>query len=312
MTEEIYSLTSRGERMNRIFSDSSKVRNCALLKSLNIDDNDRKKVFNSLMNVVYSCLIHHNEAKSYELCPDFFDIYMDDILKLPNITPNGLILPKVENIAAYNQFFLAINNAFSKIGIDEHIDKMQFPINIRLQTGKLDKELSRRPRASTKYHSDIWAGDPLNSVLSFLNLVGDPVKISGIEFFKTDNFPKKLVKLFEDYDEAKYIAKESEKLSTLFDNSGWFFSDAYLMHRTTKNNGEGIRISADFRFTTREHCESDGENSFLDKNKEDFFIEYAKFKEIGKSIFLHTEERMHDKFVKKDYMSGYPVKLTFK
>lgn len=312
MEQEFISIKPREQRMDKIFGAKSCDPKCGLLKNLAINELDRKKIFYALRNMVYACLIANNKEKSYQQDEDFFENYADDIMALPNITPNGLILPKFENIFAYNQLFSTVNDAFEKTEITKFIDKVQFPINIRIQTGFSNKDSAARPRASTKYHSDIWAGDPINSVLSFLAVVGEPTKISGIDFFHVENFPKKLVCLLDNYDSGHYLVDQKNKLSATFNRNGWFFSDSYLMHQTTKNQGQGIRISLDFRFIPKIKCESDGKTPFLDENKKEFFIAYKKFKEIGKSIFLYTDEKMHDGFVKKDYISGYPVKLKFK
>src|SRR3989344_7045788 len=55
--------------------------------------------------VVYDCLVSFYEGEEFNLdlpIEAFFKVYKERIMGLPNITPNGLLLPKIEILNSIN------------------------------------------------------------------------------------------------------------------------------------------------------------------------------------------------------------------
>src|SRR5262249_54083873 len=146
--------------------------------------------------------------------------------------------------------------AFDAVGISERIARVQYPVNIRIQSGHPEERVDHRPRASSKPHSDIWAGEPSSGILVFLSLLGDP-GLSGIHFYQPRTFPISFVRTLENFDEGLPLMEDAIEIGQ-FDNSGWFLADSYVLHRTVKA-GAGLRISLDFRFIPKDRVSSDND-----------------------------------------------------
>ncbi len=300
-------LDERVERLGMITQHASVTEDSGLVKLMSITETYRSRIRGALNMLLWSCLTSHFKDKSFILSDDMLRDYEADIVKLPNITPNGLLLPKSENLLAFNLLQKEAIEAFSTLGIGSEIARIQFPINIRVQNGAPDSNIDSRPRASVKPHSDIWAGDPASGILVFLSVLGDPQK-AGIDFMMPKTFPLSFVRTLEDYNEGTEIAKDAQTIAR-FDARGWYFADPYLIHRTTKNS-PGYRISLDFRFIPAARTSSDIDE---DETRKPWFIPFSDWCGIGTRKMLVTNERMGDfsSHTKKDaYTIGYPVKLS--
>src|SRR5205807_1533780 len=75
---------------------------------------------------------------------------------LPNLSPNGVLFPKREVLLEFNLVQRAMAQLFGSLGIDEFVDAIQLPVNVRLVDGRPDPVADVRPHASTKLHSDVW------------------------------------------------------------------------------------------------------------------------------------------------------------
>ncbi len=304
---EVVPFNERIARLTAITPAASVLEDMGLVKILSIQEAQRARVRGALNYFLWSCLSHAFPEKAFPLTNDMLATYEADILKLPNITPNGLVLPKRENILAFNALQKEAAMAFAALGLGEHIARAQFPINIRLQNGAPDQAVDSRPRASVKPHSDIWAGDPASGILVFLSVLGDPSK-SGIDFMQPKEFPLSYVRTLNDYNEGQPLLTDSTKIGS-FSNAGWFLADPYLIHQTTKN-APGCRISLDFRFIPNKRVSSDIDE---DETRKPFFIPFNRWSAIGSDKLIMTEEGMREFSPNKSkdpYTIGYPVKIS--
>lgn len=308
MNTALIDYDERERRLNGIVSGAHCLRDTPLLKILKADVEHRSAIVTALNAFLLTCLKAAWPERAFSPEPDMLAAYQADILALPNVTPNGMILPKAENIDAFNRFQAAAAAGFAALGL-HYIARVQFPVNIRLQSGAHNEARDRRPRASTKLHSDIWAGDPASGTLVFLCLLGSPVA-SGIEFFKAERFPLDLVRPLEDFNEGAHLMAQAEYVRS-FDDSGWFLVDPYLLHRTIPS-GAGARISLDFRFIPTLPAASDRDE---DDSRKPFFIAFDQWQRLGTSLRIHTTERMADwnkaSAAATPYtMGGYPTKIS--
>src|SRR5206468_1154959 len=131
---------------------------------------------------------------------DLVETYGDWLLKLPNITPNGLVLPKEPTALAYNCVHRAVAETLVELGLDKHFSALQFPINVRLVEGTPHDKNDQRPMAATKVHSDIWAGDPAGAIVLMLPLFGDVERLR-VEYFEPREMPEPLVQPLKNFDE---------------------------------------------------------------------------------------------------------------
>jgi hypothetical protein len=300
-------LDERGRRLECVVAGAPVVNTRPLLPVLAIGDAERQRVRSALNIFLWQCLAQAQSNRAIVLSDDMLRDYGADIAALPNVTPNGLILPKRENLSGFNMVQKEAIGAFDALGISDRIARVQYPVNVRLQSGLPDAAIDRRPRASSKPHSDIWAGDPSSGILVFLSVLGDPI-VSGIHFYRPKAFPASFLRPLDDYNEGLPLMGDATEIGR-FDESGWFLADSYVLHQTVKA-GAGLRISLDFRFISKERVPSDTDE---DATRRPFFISVAEWKRLGSSTLITTQESMHsfDPAGKKGpYTIGYPVKIS--
>lgn len=211
------------------------------------------------------------------------------MLKLPNRTPNGLVLPKQPNLLAYNYLHRIVAQILEHIGLSNHIETIHSPINIRYVESK-PSEVDGRPFASAKWHSDVWNSEPSNTIMVFIPICGNLIK-NGIEFCEPDpNEFMQIARVLKDYSEGQHLVKNSKHYNIFLDTEHIYLTDPYLLHRTMKG-GSGCRLSLDFRFTTKYKSFTDVD---IQPNRYENYIPYEQWKEIGKSKLLSTNLKLDE------------------
>jgi len=292
---EFIDMQERITRLDHVTSNADLCDDQGLLKTFNLANIQNDRLVFALNYYLYTNLRHWYKDKQFIFSNDMLEAYPNEILGLPNITPNGLILPKVENCIAYNFLHQEFAQAFSDIGMNDKIESIQYPINIRIKQGLPNPTVDQRPLSSTKSHTDVWAGDSGGAMLVFLSLLGNPDK-AGINFMYAKNFPTAYARPLQDYVSGEPVVKTAEKLSAKFCNGKWFMIDSYLLHQTTKN-GEGLRISLDIRFMPKKIIASDTKGA---DDRLRFFCSFDQWLEVGSKRWVTTNESMGDT-VKPNY-----------
>jgi hypothetical protein len=277
------SFPDRTERLANILRDTNRTISLPLFHEAIIP----KFLFGSLqedcVNYLITSLRSANPEKSYVSSLDVLKAYSEDILKLPNMTPNGLVLPKKDNFLAYNQLHKTVCKIFKTFNIDEHVATIHAPINIRIISGK-PSNADFRPRASSKLHSDIWAGEFTNTVMLFLTALGD-VENNGIEFYEPPyRFYTEFCKPLNDYLEGSCLEKESTRYNCRLQDGFAYFTDPFLLHRTIKKSPD-LRLSIDFRFVPHDKCQTDIE---VNTNRHKNYIPLKEWDVIGSSSLIYT------------------------
>ena len=298
-------IEDRRKRMNSLFENLDCPQDENLIKIGPIDNRSLNNIKNAVMYYFWDCITSSYEEINIKVNDNFYKEYENEIKNLPNITPNGLVVPKKENLMSFNKLQKVIFKEFEKNNINEKIDRVQFPINIRLQSGSFISE--GRPRASTKKHTDIWAGDPSGAIIVFLHIYGDYKKI-GIDFFEAKEFPEDLVRTLDDYDYGNSRIKEIQELHLKYDDSGWIFVDPFLLHQTYKNSND-IRISLDFRFIPKMQITSD---TYEDENRKPYFISIEEWEKYGDTKILSTKQKLFGEYKKNNFTKSYPVDIFSK
>jgi hypothetical protein len=161
------------------------------------------------------------------------------ILRLPNITPNGVINPRIQTHKEYQKIIRLIKIMISKYKFNEIYDLYEYP-DVRLMRSNKFGYNSQRNYSSSIIHSDKWAGHPSDAkVAIFIN--GDPEntiyffkpKITDKNFFSKQNNYKQSIKKYG----YSFIKKQNKNMITLFDQS--------CLHKT-ENKNKDLRLSLDF------------------------------------------------------------------
>ncbi len=173
--------------------------------------------------------------------------HRDDVLDLPNRTPNGLILAKRETCAAYDGVHACVVSIAERIDLLRHVRSVQLPICVRTVAGAADRGADRRPLATTKFHSDVWGGELPETLMVFIPVLG--ATEVGIEFREPDAlFPDEFLRPRADYSEGEHLLRGSRPYAIDLRPGHVYLTDPLLLHRTVRRSPKGMRLSIDFRF----------------------------------------------------------------
>jgi hypothetical protein len=273
----------RSNRLKSILSNANQTVDLPLFHEVGIPERLFSSLQESCTNYMLSSLRSANPTKQYKFCENILEEYEQDIISLPNKTPNGLVLPKAEILSWYNCLHQSVAKIMSHFELDEHVASIHAPVNVRLVSGK-PSTTDVRPRASCKLHSDIWAGEFSNTVMLFLTALGD-IEGNGIEFLEPDRKFLDYCHPLNDYLEGAELEKDSIKYDCGLKSGFAYFTDPFLLHRTVKKTPK-LRLSIDFRFTTNIKCETDIE---VNTDRHENYISLKDWYEIGTKTFLYTE-----------------------
>tara|TARA_B100000989_G_scaffold298602_1_gene288683 strand:+ start:2900 stop:4774 length:1875 start_codon:yes stop_codon:yes gene_type:complete len=294
-------LSLRKKRMDSLLTGKICIHEESLLKICKIEKDSIENIRSAVKFYLWDCLISSNNS-DIKLNDSFFHDNQENIKKLPNITPNGLLVPKKENLLSFNKLQKIVFQEFEKININSNINKVQFPVNVRVQCGSFDN--NSRARASSKIHTDIWAGDPAAAITVFLHVFGDYNNI-GINFFEPKKFLKNQISTLDDYDFGNSKIEEITELKTKYNDKGWIFIDPFILHQTFKKSNS-LRISLDFRFIPNEIVASD---TFEDENRKPYFISIESWKSFGETKLLSTNQGFYTQYNDNKFTKSYPVEI---
>lgn len=213
--------------------------------------------------------------------PAWFARNAATIRKLPNVTPNGVVMPKAETTAAYNLMHRMVATIVGKDLDPREVGAVFAPINVRIVDGTPNAKVDARPRASTKLHSDIWAAEPSPSVTIFLTVMGD-TDTTTVEFYEPQEFPAEYQHAMKDFLDGGKLADGAVKYPPCFRNNHLLVMDSFCLHKTIKTGGD-YRVSLDFRILLKNHLPSD---AYMDTPRIQNYLPLAMWSGLGLSHML--------------------------
>jgi hypothetical protein len=229
--------------------------------------------------------------------------------RLVNYTRGGMLAPTREHTLEFNTLHRSLALALSEFELDEFIDGIDLPINVRLVYGEADEARLRAPFSSTKLHSDVWAGVPPDAAVVVLPVLGDidDITIECFEMERALEFGS--MKSMRDYDEGQHLKPVLGYDDCRMKHGHLYVADARLLHRTVRRKRSGVRLSIDFRFRYNDPdyraltppIERGGPDSI------DSRVPYSQWKEIGSSSLLVFDDTMQDLRDRKGVGSSSPV-----
>lgn len=250
---------SRASRLQQCVSHLPLVVDKPLIKGVSLSSSELNEIQFAVNTFILDTLSTFFE-REFTYVPDVLSTYRDDILSLPNITPNGIFLPKSPTQLSFNR----LQQYVARI-IQSRVDSRQFayahaPITLRIVRDEQDEAVLSRPRASTKPHTDIWAAEPSASCMCFIPVAGD-FAANGVSFYNNDTLPSQWREPLDDYcDGATYVAKEQKLDDVAMQIGELYFVDSHVIHQTEKGSPT-LRATLDFRFLYTEWEESDNAES---------------------------------------------------
>ena len=172
---------------------------------------------------------------------------------LSNLTINGALLPRTEIETEFNAMHRAVVDLLSDHLAEDVFDFAQCPINLRLSQPQWLQKLadSPHPFQSLSYHTDAWAGEPIDSFVCMvpIHFDGDGLNLEIAEVAPATE-PNTLRK-FESYRSALETVEISRPYEIDVPLGSAVFFDPRALHRTVRKHLGTIRASVDFRFRAK-------------------------------------------------------------
>ena len=200
-----------------------------------------------------------------------------------------------------HKFFSKVALKFLKI---DNIEKIHIPVNCRISDGAA-LNFDARPRASSKWHIDVWAGEPVQSFLMFMPVLGS-CHASTVRYINGEVTNDMLVEQ-NDY-LNKPVKFDKDNFYDLEDNT-FVIADSLVFHQTLRLK-KHLRVSIDCRGIYREKLNYEKNNfRFREKN---YFIPNiwssinTKFDLTTNFSFSNIEERLKNNNI-NEINTSYPL-----
>jgi|GEM_PF-246284 SAM-dependent methyltransferase len=299
----------RAGRLARICDAGPLDQDFPLLKALTLDAALFGRLRDAVNNYLYVTLDAYYQDRKFDPGGDFLKTERGALAGLPNITPNGLVLPKRQTAAAYNLVHQTVAGIFTAFGLADHARAVHAPVNIRLVNGRPDAAIDGRPRASAKMHSDMWAGEPAGAIMVFLPVFGAAGN-TGIKWIEPLSFPQALMGPLDDFDAGAHLAEGGREYDCGLTPGVLLLADPYLIHATQKNSNN-LRLSIDFRFLPAETLASD---DLAPGTRLDNYLAPEDWADIGTGRVLTSDAPLADYdgpdlATSNDYAAQFPIKF---
>lgn len=314
MTTEKEAITEYLKHADNLFNDVRKHfpgTSHRLVQNINID----KILFDNIKSAVDAYIEKILKVSDISVGNNFLYKVLDkNINKIGNLTENGAIIAKKEMTSEANNLQKAIVEFVEAHSAGEIFELSQCPGNIRISEKKRLEAMrvSGHPYASWKYHSDAWAGEPIDSVVfnmpiyyggEFMNIeVGDTRPESDFNCLRK----------FPSYDEAGKTIKVQGPSPIKLKTGMCAIMDPRTIHRTLFDHLPVLRVSVDFRFRIKkpELLESILKKAYIGSAHKGY-LNYDVWKKVGTTKQLVFNET-YKEYVNKNTKKGRDGKHRFK
>jgi hypothetical protein len=298
----------RAARLARICGAAHLAQDFPLLKSLSLGAAMLTRLRNAVNLYLYVTLDAYYPERGFDLSGDLIETERQAVTGLPNITPNGLVLPKRQTYAAYNLVHQTVARIFGAFGLPAHARGVHAPVNIRLVDGRADAAIDGRPRASAKMHSDMWAGEPAGAIMVFLPVFGAAGK-NGIKWVEPAAPNEDFMRPLEDFDAGAHLTQGGREYDSELRPGTLLLADPFLIHATQKNS-DGLRLSIDFRFIPKQSLASD---EAAPGTRNGNYLAPGDWADIGQGRMLTSDAPLAgydgpDINTSNDYAAEFPIK----
>jgi hypothetical protein len=262
-----------------------------LVAEIKLQQQVYEKIKYSVKRYIESCLGHTGTPRSDE---ELAQILEQSLQKLPNLTPNGVLLPKYETQKEFNAFHETMALWLKSLGVNPLIRQVFCPVTIRIVQGTENPALDNRSYASTKTHLDLWSGDPADTINIILPMLGD-IEHTTIDFFKPpQGLESQYIKVLKDYNEASEFLKNIEPYPLRPRHGFAYLFEAITPHRTVKRGGK-VRVSVEFRVrqaiteTQRQAIEN-----ACDKGRLSLYLDSPTWFSLGTQRYMKFKDTLAD------------------
>ena len=170
---------------------------------------------------------------------------------IKNITPNGIIVPKVEIALEFNLLVKSYVDIIKFLKIEDLITNFHFPPNLRVKFPKVNQKNLNRKHPTETMHADTWTGANPNWLAVHLFILGD-IKNNHIRYAQPPkNFNEDWLKPLKSAKEGIEISKKFNLINYIPKKGSLIIADASVIHQSYRKKNAGIRISLDTGFDMR-------------------------------------------------------------
>ena len=220
--------------------------------------------------------------------------------KIKNLTPNGLMAPKIENSLEFNNLIKAYASIIDSLKIEHLIENFHFPANIRIKFPKPNLKNLKRKHPTESMHADTWTGAKPNWCAVHLFLLGD-IKKNNIRYaYPPKNFEENWLKPIDSHKKGLVISKKFKIINYTPKKGYLIFADASIIHQSFRKKKSGIRISLDTGIDLKMNNLKSFDNSFINKIdvrkvRKNETVTKEDFLNIGKKTYFHFYKSLNEK-----------------
>ena len=170
---------------------------------------------------------------------------------IPNLTPNGIFLPKKHLVLEYNYLVSTFSAIIESLNIGDLISSWHIPLNLRYKDGLVSKSNLLRDHPTEHIHTDSWAGESSESVTIQIPIFGD-IERNFVTFYSAPKeFDESWLGSRPSYKDGVEITKKYKKIDSRPSKGHLQLSDFADMHASTRLDNAGPRISIDTTFVLK-------------------------------------------------------------
>lgn len=170
---------------------------------------------------------------------------------VPNITPNGMIVPKRHTILEFNVLARAFADVVAGLAIDDLVQAWHVPMNLRIKFDEVDEGNKGRAHQTELPHSDAWVGTASDSVLAHVPLFGD-LDRNHLTFYEPPaDFSEDWLAPLPRFADGQGYTARYRPLGPLVRAGQLALADFAVIHESARLPGSGPRLSIDTGFRMR-------------------------------------------------------------
>ncbi len=214
-----------------------------LIKEVQLDPVKYKALQDAVGQYILASLWASGVKPEFENYEDMIQKYKSELFAMPNVTPNGVIKPKIDTFVEFNLIHKRVASIVRDLKLQGKVVKMRLPLVIRMVDGVAPNWVEGRPRANNVMHSDFWTGSVCDLAL-LLPLLGD-VANTTIKFAEPVGIRPDFLQELPSYHEGEKLYESYNQYNLGMRKGFVYYQDIYCLHGTWRRGG-GLRVSMDW------------------------------------------------------------------
>jgi len=187
---------------------------------------------------------------------ELMQAFLENWENIPNITPNGMIVPKRPTILEYNIVVRTFAEIVDSFNIGDLILSWHVPLNVRFKTGEVNEGNLERHHPTEHIHSDSWAGESAESVTVHIPLFGDTERNCMVFYDPPEHFQEDWLGPLPSYKAGADIASRYQKMDVKVKRGQAVLADFSTLHSSSRFPGAKARVSIDTTFALKKRKSS--------------------------------------------------------